>query len=423
MPSFTSLFNNQTDYLYLRNSRHATYNFNQESQVLYRNQPRFPFEYYLNINLNNLGTARTFIQDYFNNPEYTQVMPLVKSVDMPGMKIETTPLNQYNRKRISQTKINYDPVKMVFHDVADGKTLKFWEMYYRYYFGDGNEPGKNQAKLAESQIYSSPTYSYESFQNGLTGNIGGFPNVDSIRNVYTNNSYTGATFSSPTNDVGDKSSLQNIVTDTLDNHKFGFNLENVQNIRNLIQSIDIYQVHAGRFNQVCLVNPRISSMQHTTLDYAVGDKTLEITLTFEYEYAYYIIQNMRLEGGEPNNNSTLEPFEHGDYLEIPNLSFNATLLDFIESNNTTMTYDSPSYFKGNVNIQSTLGSITAGVSSYYQSSKISTSALDGLINVNPNPASLFSNSAPKIQAQSFISQASTVTSAYKDINRSIGRFI
>lgn len=414
MPSFSSLFTSLTGagFFYEKSSRHATYNFNQEGQALYLNQPRFPFEYYININLNNLGTARSFIQQYFNNPNYAQIMPLVKSVEMPSMKIDTTPLNQYNRKRLSQTKINFEPIKMVFHDVADGKTLKFWEMYYRYYFGDGNEPGKNEAK--QTQQGNQP-YSFESFVRNITPTIN--PDIlnlgTSVKNLFTSNSPTGQ--NSPTNDVGDKAALQNIVNNTLDNHKFGFNLDKIQNIRNLIQSIDIYQVHGGRFNQVCLVNPRISAFQHDVLNYGVGDRTLELTFTIEYEYAYYIIQNMKLEGGESNNNSTLEPFEHGEFLELPALAFNATLMNFVESNNPLLQSDNPILQRIGSNVQSTLGSVTGRFLSDKVVRRVSASALDGLANINPTP--YHNNSPAKITPQSFISSATQKVGSYLDVNR------
>lgn len=127
----------------MRRAHHSTYDFNQDSQALYRNQPRFPLEYYININLNNVGTAGQYIAQYLNNPTWAQIAPLVKTIEMPSMKIETNHINQYNRKRLSQSKIAYEPGKVVFHDVADSKTLKFWDMYHRYYF-DGSEPGKSR---------------------------------------------------------------------------------------------------------------------------------------------------------------------------------------------------------------------------------------------------------------------------------------
>jgi hypothetical protein len=418
MASFSNLFTSLTGagFYYEKNSRHATHNFSQDALALYRNQPRFPFEYYVNINLNNVGTARDYIQNFFNSPTYAQIMPLVKSIDMPSMKIETKSMNQYNRKRISQTSINFEPIKMVFHDVADGKTLKFWEMYYRYYFGDGTEPGKNINKSSQGENKS---YSLETLLHNITPalnpNIANLPS--SIQNLFTGNSQSNR--NSPTSDVGDKKAIQNIVTDTLDNHKFGFNLPQVGNVRSLIQTIDIYQVHAGRFNQVTLVNPRISGFQHDVLNYAAGDKTLELTFTIEYEYAYYTIQNMRLAGGESNNDSTDEQFSHGEFLELPALAFNTTLLDFIESNNPLIGSDNPILQRIGKNVQSSIGTLTGSFLSDRVVRRVSSSALDGLANISPTPYNPVGTTSSAIQ--SFGQSASTISSAYSDVNR-IGKF-
>src|SRR5271165_6895405 len=101
--SFSQLFTGLTGagFYYEKSSHHATYNFNQEGVSLYRNQPRLPFEYYINLNLNKVGTASDFINQFFNSASWTQIAPLVKKVEMPSFKLETTPLNQYNRKRLS----------------------------------------------------------------------------------------------------------------------------------------------------------------------------------------------------------------------------------------------------------------------------------------------------------------------------------
>lgn len=401
-------------FFYEKSSRHASYNFNQDSQSLYRNQPRFPFEYYININLNQVGTAKEYISSYFNNADLSQIPPLVKTIEMPSMKIESTPLNQYNRKRISQTKVMFEPVKVVFHDVADGKTLKFWDMYYRYYFADGMEPDKNAP--VQTQQKNAPMSVEQLLHNitpALNPNIANLP--ASVKNLFQSNAPTNA--NSPTNTQGDKSAIQNIITDTLDNHNFGFNLPQVQNIRNLIQSIDIYQVHGGRFNQVTLVNPRISAFTHDTLNYAAGDKTLELTFTIEYEYAYYTIQNMKLGGGESNNNSSIEPFSHGEFLELPALAFNAQLNDFIESNNPLLHSDNPILQRIGKNVQSTIGATTGAFLSN-TTRRVSASALNGLANISPQPYA--APSVVAVTARSFASTAKPVSGKYQDMNRTGG---
>lgn len=383
MPSFSSLFTSLTGagFYYEKSSHHATYNFSQEAQSLYRNHPRLPFEFYIDLKLNNVGTAAYYIQQYFNSAEWSQIAPLVKSVEMPAFEIETTPLNQYNRKRLSQTKIGFKPVKVVFHDVADGKTLKFWDMYYRYYFNDGNEPDKNMAKSSQSP---NGTYSVETLLKNITPSFNpkltGLP--ASVKSLFQSSLPSG--MNSPTDTVGSKQDLNNIVSNTLNNHNFGFNLPTVANVRNLIQTLDIYQVHGGRFNQVTLVNPRISSFSHDTLNYAEGGKTLELTFTFEYEYAYYTIQNMKLAGGEVNNSSTKDQFSHGEFLELPALAFNATLLDFIESNNPLLTSDNPILQRIGKNVQASIGSVTGALASNAVRT-VSSSVLNNLSKISPQP--------------------------------------
>jgi hypothetical protein len=399
-------------FFYAKSSRHATYNFNQDSNALYRNQPRFPFEYYVGINLNNVGTASDYISSFFNNPQWNQLSPLIKTVDMPSYKIETTPLNQYNRKRLSQTKIGFEPVKMVFHDVADGKTLKFWDMYYRYYFDDGNEPGINEAKQLQQ---NNSTYSIEQFLQNVTPAIN--PNIAnlpaSIRDLFQSNAPNNS--NSPVNTVGQKAALMNIVQDQLDNHKFGFNLPVVQNIRNLIQSIDIFQVHGGRFNQVTLVNPRISAFTHDVLSYSTSDKTLELTFTFDYEYSYYTIQNLALgDDSQVQNNSSLEHFEHGEFLELPALAFNARLVDFLESNNPLLNSDNPILQRIGKNVQTSIGAVTGAFASDKVVRRVSASALDGLANISPTP--YFPTSAPSITARPFGTTAGPGSAAYKPVN-------
>jgi hypothetical protein len=414
MPSFSSLITTLTGagFFYEKSPRHATYNFNQDGKSLYTNQPRFPFEFYININLANVGTAKDYISTVFNTASWSQVTPLVKSIEMPSMKIETTALNQYNRKRLSQTKIEFNPIKMVFHDVADGKTLKFWEMYYRYYFADGNEAGNNEAILPPGK---KKPMTVEQLIKNITPSIN--PNITSLATSVKNliNGTQPAAKPTPTNTLGQKSAIQNIVTDTLDNHNFGFNLDRVKDIRNLIQSIDIFQVHGGRFNKVTLVNPRIASFNHDTLNYASSDKTVEITMSIEYEYAYYEIQNMKLGSTTTDNGSSTEPFEHGEFLELPSLAFNATLMDFVESNNPLLQSDNPILQRVGKNVQSSIGKVTGSFLSDKVVRPVSASVLNGMANISPKPAT--SPAPPAVQSRSFGSTAVQSSTQYKDINR------
>ena len=386
-------------FLYQKNSRHTTNTFGMDNSTLYNSHPRFPFEYYIRINLNNVGTARNYIGTFYNAPMWDQVSPLVKTVELPNIKIDTDVKNQYNRKRISQTKINFEPVKLVFHDVADGKTLKFWEMYYRYYFADGNEPGMNIAREVDSTVTMEMQRSISAGTTGSDTNYGGMPGALTA-------SGTGV---SATNNAGNKRDLQNIVANTLDNHLFGYNLSKVANIRNLIASIDIFQVHAGRYNQTTLVNPRISAFTHDTLNYTESSKTLEVTFLFEYEYAYYTVHNMHLGGQEPNNESSLEPFRHGQQLEIPSITFTATLNDHLESNNPILSPESAAILNGK-NVQDSLDSVMQAFPDFEDIRRVSSSVLDGMVELNRSTQTALS-AVPGLQR--------TLTQAVSQADRAI----
>ena len=359
-------------FFYQKNSRHATHTFGLDNTVLYNSYPRLPFEYYIRINLNNVGTAQSYISSFYTTPMWEQVHPLVKTVDLPTIKIETNAKNQYNRKRISQSGIKFDPVKFVFHDVADGKTLKFWEMYYRYYFADGNEPGMNIAREVNGMATMEMQRNISAGTIGDSTNSvpGGMPGTLTARNLGRSN----------TNTAGNKRELQNIVSNTLDNHLFGYNLAKVANIRNLIASIDIFQVHGGRFNQITLVNPRVAAFNHDTLNYAESSKTMEVSFVFEYEYAFYTIHNLQLGGSESNNESSLEPFANGQQLEIPSISFTATLNDYLESNNPILTPESAAILNGR-NVQDSLATVNSAFPPFEDIRRVSSSVLDGMVDI------------------------------------------
>jgi hypothetical protein len=61
---------------------------------------------------------------------------LVKAVDLPGYRISNKINNAYNRKNVIQSKIEYDPVSITFHDDSANLTNAMWQAYYEYYYAD-----------------------------------------------------------------------------------------------------------------------------------------------------------------------------------------------------------------------------------------------------------------------------------------------
>jgi hypothetical protein len=233
---------------YFDDSKHAAWNFGTKSTYYQDNTPRLSFQYFVRFIFNDnvrCANGTKFVQRYLNTSEQAMLIPLVKSVDMPSATVDTTILNQYNRKRIAQTKVHYEPIALTMHDVVDGKTLRLWEMYYEYYFKDNlvvTDPKTGGPSYDIKHLHATP------------------PDTDDTLQIDFDSSY-------------------------------GYNMETVQNNKQLIKNIDIFQVHGGRFSAVTLINPRITSFKHDTLRYDKNDLT-EMTFGIEYERSQYMNYNM-----------------------------------------------------------------------------------------------------------------------------------
>lgn len=232
--------------LYYKDSTQSSFDFGQKSPYYLNNAPRLKFQYFAKINFNTEAkdiNGKEFVAQFLNAEEQALLVPLIQEVNMPSMSVATEKINQYNQWRISQTKINFDPVTMVMLDVVDGKSLRFWEMYYEYYFKD-----------AVDTEYTKDFGTYE-------------------RKLDADGEFNSVTYS------------ESVLSETK-NNDYGFNLETVQNQKNLIKSVEIFQVHANRWSKVVLVNPKISKFNHDTLDFSQSE-LMRLSFTFEYEQALY----------------------------------------------------------------------------------------------------------------------------------------
>ena len=96
----------------LRDYTHASKVFRTNAYEL---KPRFKFLFHVQFTLNSdipaIRNSKIFQQTQIYN-----ISLAVKTIDLPKYRIDNETLNQYNRKRVVQTKINYDPVNITFHD-------------------------------------------------------------------------------------------------------------------------------------------------------------------------------------------------------------------------------------------------------------------------------------------------------------------
>lgn len=246
--------------VHLRDSRHAAEHFGYNKAYLGHGTPRNKFQFFVSVHFNKNPEVNAHVEKFLNRDDQTFITTMVKNVTLPSMNIDTEVLHQYNKKRVSQTRLKYDPVTITFHDTVEGKTLRFWEMYYEYYFRDGVAP----EKLEDSRTRKHAEFKYQPWSANFNDNA-------------------------------------------------GYHIQRVGNNRYLIDSISIYQVHGGRFSRIELVNPRISQFQHDTLDYSAASELVEMKMTLEYEAVLYANVNEQL------NSEELERYLSGDFWEMSNL--------------------------------------------------------------------------------------------------------
>ncbi len=247
--------------VFLRDSRHAAENFGYNKAYLGNGTPRHKFQFFVRIVFNQSPEVSAFVKNYLGIEDQEIVSVMVKNVTMPSMTIDTETLNQYNKKRISQTRIEYQPITITFHDSVEGRTLRLWEMYYEYYFRDGVAPVKME-------------------NDGRTRM--------------------------------EREFVMDLLTDKF-NGRFGYNLPRVGNHKYLIDKIEIFQVHGGNFSRTEIVHPRVTAFTHDTLDYEDSNGLVEIKMDFAYEDVLYANVN------SPMNEQELERFRNGDFWLMANL--------------------------------------------------------------------------------------------------------
>jgi len=157
----------------------------------------------------------------------TLELPRISSIDMPSYSSNTTTVNQFNKKKLVQTGITYDPITLTAYDTRDGDQTGSIEQFLREYF----------------------TYYYA-----------GTFNADAER--FTQN--------------------HDLLNFTLDNSGAGYKL---QQKKYFINSITVTRKHLdgeSPGNQIIYYNPIISAVQGDTLDYS-DSGPVQYRITFSYE--------------------------------------------------------------------------------------------------------------------------------------------
>jgi hypothetical protein len=219
----------------LKDYTHASKTFVSDGYAL---APTNKFLFHVYFNLNTAGIPG--LSKIMGSPvEKATLGMLVKTITLPSFDIEVDEVNQYNRKRYIQKKIEYKPVQITMHDDGSDKIRSMWYNYYNYYYHDSGsryEPGSGGQAYTARDMYDN-------------------------HQVETDWGYNGQ---GPNNAIG------------------GGDVK-----PHFFQDITVYGFNRGNFVQYTLVNPSITSWEHDTYDYSAGGEVMQHTMSMVYETVKY----------------------------------------------------------------------------------------------------------------------------------------
>lgn len=250
----------------LRDYSHASKIFRNDGN--YQNTPKFKYLFHVYFKIN---------PEAFPGAVNNNYGLLVKTVKLPSFNIETSVMNQYNRKRIVQTKIKYDPIDISFHDDNGsgvgtpnlGGTIRaLWKAYYNYYYFDGTTP---------EVVFS--------------GNRGA-ANIPIMGG--------GGTIITPTEArYNDRTQYKPSITGNTDWGYIGEN-QSADGVKiPFFNNITIFGFNRHLFSAYTLINPIITRFTHDTYDYAQGTGTMENQMSIDYETVIY--NEGAMDGQDPSN--------------------------------------------------------------------------------------------------------------------------
>ncbi len=233
----------------LRDYTHASKTFRTNGYEL---APKLKFLFHTFFNLNTVGIPS--LQSAFGNNDIASIGLSVKTVDLPSYQISVDTLNQYNRKRQVQSKIDYQPVNITFNDDGGDLIRNLWYNYFSYYYKD-------------------PAQKYEGVPNtnGTSGNNATTP---------AGFAYNVSDTYSPDRFVNDWGYIGESYTD-------GTAGQGGTGKPQFFRDIKIYGLNQHKFYAYVLVNPVITEWRHDTYDYSQGDGTMTHTMTIKYETVKY----------------------------------------------------------------------------------------------------------------------------------------
>jgi hypothetical protein len=202
--------------------------------------PRQKFNGYVNFNFN------PELELQLNNVDFqNRLSSMVKTASMPSAEFVTDIKNQYNRKRITVSAVDFTPVEISLYDTVDSLwVIMLMKMY--------------------AHLFTNPTNMY-SVNEG----------VETTRNGIKYDVVPEAVPS------GDGEGTTGSFTRPFNSNQAGLNLQPGDK-RNFITSIDIAQYHGQKVLKYTLFNPIITNFTVDGLDYSDSSPNM-INLKVQYE--------------------------------------------------------------------------------------------------------------------------------------------
>lgn len=242
---------------YVRDYTHASKTFRSNG---YANAPKFKFLFHTYFKINS---------EAYDEADSQNLGILVKDIKLPAYQFATEVKNQYNRKRIIQTKIKYDPITITFHDDNNNSVNKMWYAYYTYYFKDANKPN---VKFAGNRGSATPN---NGVANATQSNMSDY----NINDIYSD--------------------------DLKGNNDWGYIGEtstpggNGQQKVPFFRNITVFGLNQHSFIAYTLINPIITNFSHDTYNYSENNGIMQNTMTIDYETVVY--NKGALDGRNPSN--------------------------------------------------------------------------------------------------------------------------
>lgn len=221
----------------------------------YEFAPRSKFLFHVFFTINTAYVP--LLANAFNNQDVATIGLMVKNVQLPNYQIDVEVMNQYNRKRLVQKKIEYNPVQFEFHDDGGDLIRNMWYSYYSYYYKD---PSQKYSNLSPNN-----------------GNLG--PLIGATPTGFNYNARDIYQQDRPVNDWGYIG----------ESYSDGKDIGSVKRPGKLpfFRDIRIYGMDQHRWASYVLINPLITEWQHDTYDYSQGNGTMSHRMTIRYETVKY----------------------------------------------------------------------------------------------------------------------------------------